>query len=120
MTYQYNVRRATPAGQLRTVHDQIESAVQRLDHYRERIEAVKKEDARVREAARKNRNKVIAKIEKQSRPSTPEESRADAEAAYRKSMRLFPDNAREGGRRLNAVLREVTEGQGYGARRAAA
>lgn len=120
MTYQYDVRRATPAGQLRTVHDQIDSAVRRLDHYRERIAAVKKEDARVREAARKNRNKVIAKIEKQSRPSTPEEFRADAEAAYKKSMRLFPDNAREGGRRLNAVLREVTEGQSYGTRSAVA
>lgn len=120
MTYQYGVTRATPAGQLRNVHDQIESAVQRLDHYRKRIAAVKKEDARVREAARKNRNKVIAKIEKQSRPSTPEEFRADADAAYRKSMHLFPDNAREGGRRLNVVLREVAEGQGYGARKAAA
>ena len=120
MSYVHGATRANPAGQLRNVHDQIESALRRLEHYQERIIAVKKEDARVREAARKNRNKIIAKIEKQSRPSTPEEFRADAEAAYKKAMRLFPDNAREGGRRLNAVLREVSNHQSYENSRAAA
>ena len=112
--YQYGTTRTTPAGQLRSVHDQIESALQRLEHYQARIAAVKKEDARVREAARRNRIRVIKKEQRRTRPSTPEEFQAEAQAAYDKAMRLHPDNAEQGRFRRAAVMAEVRDHEHYG------
>lgn len=114
MAYEYGATRTTPMGQLRSVHDQIESALQRLEHYQERIAAVKKEDARVREAARRNRIRTIEKAQRQRRPPTPEEFHAEAQAAYDKAMRLHPDNAEQGRFRRAAVMAEIREHEHYG------
>lgn len=108
MAYKYGQTRNNPAGQLRNIQDEITAARERLDFYLERLAAIRKDDARLREASRRKHIKAATVIERRGRTSTPEEFRADAEAAYNKAMRLFPDSVQTGNDRRTALLKAVS------------
>lgn len=105
MGYVHGTTKKNPLAVLNTFEARINQARNHLLGLQQQINVSKSEASRVRQA------EIRARLQHATRyqPMTPEQFAAEAKRSYDYAMRIHPENAFEGKRRLAEVMAEAYE-----------